>query len=152
MLIKQEKTGKHILIKEKLKMKKRYYFIIALVIFIPAMIVLSLIRDSHQKPNIKISNNEIVTSVPNCSEPTIKIDEIQNIKLLDNIEVGNKQVGYKEDKCYAGYFDTQFGTCFIYINPNIHSYIYFETKDDKCLINYENEEKTKELYEIMNNK
>lgn len=152
MLIKQVIIGKYILIKEKLKMKKRYYFIIALVIFIPAMIVLSLIRDSHQKPNIKISNNEIVTSVPNCSEPTIKIDEIQNIKLLDNIEVGNKQVGYKEDKCYAGYFDTQFGTCFIYINPNIHSYIYFETKDDKCLINYENEEKTKELYEIMNNK
>lgn len=122
-------------------MEKRYYFIIALVIFIPAMIVLSLIKDSHQKPNIKISNNEIVTSVPYCSEPTIKIDEIQNIKLLDNVEVGNKQVGYKEDKCYAGYFDTQFGTCFIYINPNIHSYIYFETKDDNCLINYENEEK-----------
>ena len=119
-------------------MKKRYYFIIALVIFIPTMIVLSLIKDSHQKPNIKISNNEIVTSVPNCSEPTIKIDD--------------KQVGYKEDKCYAGYFDTQFGTCFIYINPNIHSYIYFETKDDNCLINYENEEKTKELYGIMNNK
>ena len=133
-------------------MKKRYYFIIALVIFIPAMIVLSLIKDSYQKLNIKISNNEIVTSVPNCSEPTIKIDEIQNIKLLDNVEVGNKQVGYKEDKCYAGYFDTQFGTCFIYINPNIHSYIYFETKDDKCLINYENEEKTKALYETINNK
>ena len=126
-------------------MEKRYYFIIALVIFIPAMIVLSLIKDSHQKPNIKISNNEIVTSVPYCSEPTIKIDEIQNIKLLDNVEVGNKQVGYKEDKCYAGYFDTQFGTCFIYINPNIHSYIYFETKDDKCLINYESEEKNKRV-------
>ena len=133
-------------------MEKRYYFIIALVIFIPAMIVLSLIKDSHQKPNIKISNNEIVTSVPYCSEPTIKIDEIQNIKLLDNVEVGNKQVGYKEDKCYAGYFDTQFGTCFIYINPNIHSYIYFETKDDNCLINYENEENSKELYGIMYNK
>ncbi len=132
-------------------MKKRYYFIIALVIFIPAMIALSLIKDSHQKPNIKISNNEIVTSVPNCSESTIKIDEIQNIKLFDNVEVGNKQVGYKEDKCYAGYFDTQFGTCFIYINPNIHSYIYFETKDDNCLINYENEEKTKELYETIKN-
>ena len=126
-----------------------YFF---LVIFIPAMIVLSLIKDSHQNPSIKISNNEIVTSLPNCSEPTIKIDEIQNIKLLDNVEVGNKQVGYKEDKCYAGYFDTQFGTCFIYINPNIHSYIYFETKDDKCLINYENEEKTKALYETINNK
>ncbi|MFR6155395.1 MAG: hypothetical protein ACLUJI_12030 [Faecalibacillus faecis] len=134
------------------KYEKRYYFIIVLVIFIPAMIVLSLIKDSHQNPSIKISNNEIVTSVPNCSEPTIKIDEIQNIKLLDNVEVGNKQVGYKEDKCYAGYFDTQFGTCFIYINPNIHSYIYFETKDDKCLINYENEEKTKVLYETINNK
>ena len=38
-------------------MEKRYYFIIALVIFIPAMIVLSLIKDSHQKPNIKISKN-----------------------------------------------------------------------------------------------
>jgi hypothetical protein len=134
------------------KYEKRYYFIIVLVIFIPAMIVLSLIKDSHQNPSIKISNNEIVTSLPNCSEPTIKIDEIQNIKLLDNVEVGNKQVGYKEDKCYAGYFDTQFGTCFIYINPNIHSYIYFETKDDKCLINYENEEKTKALYETINNK
>ena len=134
------------------KYEKRYYFIIVLVIFIPAMIVLSLIKDSHQNPSIKISNNEIVTSVPNCSEPTIKIDEIQNIKLLDNVEIGNKQVGYKEDKCYAGYFDTQFGTCFIYINPNIHSYIYFETKDDKCLINYENEEKTKALYETINNK
>lgn len=134
------------------KYEKRYYFIIVLVIFIPAMIVLSLIKDSHQNPSIKISNNEIVISVPNCSEPTIKIDEIQNIKLLDNVEVGNKQVGYKEDKCYAGYFDTQFGTCFIYINPNIHSYIYFETKDDKCLINYENEEKTKALYETINNK
>ena len=134
------------------KYEKRYYFIIVLVIFIPAMIVLSLIKDSHQNPSIKISNNEIVTSVPNCSEPTIKIDEIQNIKLFDNVEVGNKQVGYKEDKCYAGYFDTQFGTCFIYINPNIHSYIYFETKDDKCLINYENEEKTKALYETINNK
>ena len=134
------------------KYEKRYYFIIVLVIFIPAMIVLSLIKDSHRNPSIKISNNEIVTSVPNCSEPTIKIDEIQNIKLLDNVEVGNKQVGYKEDKCYAGYFDTQFGTCFIYINPNIHSYIYFETKDDKCLINYENEEKTKALYETINNK
>lgn len=132
-------------------MEKRYYFIIALVIFIPAMIVLSLIKDSHQKPNIKISNNEIVTSVPYCSEPTIKIDEIQNIKLLDNVEIGNKQVGYKEDKCYAGYFDTQFGTCFIYINPNIHSYIYFETKDDNCLINYESEEKTEELYETIKN-
>ena len=134
------------------KYEKRYYFIIVLVIFIPAMIVLSLIKDSHQNPSIKISNNEIVTSLPNYSEPTIKIDEIQNIKLLDNVEVGNKQVGYKEDKCYAGYFDTQFGTCFIYINPNIHSYIYFETKDDKCLINYENEEKTKALYETINNK
>ena len=134
------------------KYEKRYYFIIVLVIFIPAMIVLSLIKDSHQNPSIKISNNEIVTSVPNCSEPTIKIDEIQNIKLFDNVEVGNKQVGYKEDKCYAGYFDTQFGTCFIYINPNIHSYIYFETKDDNCLINYENEEKTKALYETINNK
>ena len=134
------------------KYEKRYYLIIVLVIFIPAMIVLSLIKDSHQNPSIKISNNEIVTSLPNCSEPTIKIDEIQNIKLLDNVEVGNKQVGYKEDKCYAGYFDTQFGTCFIYINPNIHSYIYFETKDDKCLINYENEEKTKALYETINNK
>ena len=44
-------------------MEKRYYFIIALVIFIPAMIVLSLIKDSHQKPNIKISNNEIVTDI-----------------------------------------------------------------------------------------
>ena len=128
-------------------MEKRYYFIIALVIFIPAMIVLSLIKDSHQKPNIKISNNEIVTSVPYCSEPTIKIDKIRNIKLLDNVEIGNKQVGYKEDKCYAGYFDTQF----IYINPNIHSYIYFETKDDKCLINYESEEKTKKLYETIKN-
>ena len=115
------------------------------------MIVLSLIKDSHQNPSIKISNNEIVTSVPNCSEPTIKIDKIRNIKLLDNVEIGNKQVGYKEDKCYAGYFDTQFGTCFIYINPNIHSYIYFETKDDKCLINYESEEKTKELYETIKN-
>ena len=134
------------------KYEKRYYFIIVLVIFIPAMIVLSLIKDSHQNPSIKISNNEIVTSLPNYSEPTIKIDEIQNIKLLDNVEIGNKQVGYKEDKCYAGYFDTQFGTCFIYINPNIHSYIYFETKDDKCLINYENEEKTKALYETINNK
>ena len=132
-------------------MEKRYYFIIALVIFIPAMIVLSLIKDSHQKPNIKISNNEIVTSVPYCSEPTIKIDKIRNIKLLDNVEIGNKQVGYKEDECQAGYFDTQFGTCFIYINPNIHSYIYFETKDDNCLINYENEEKTKELYETIKN-
>lgn len=151
MLIKQVIIGKYILIKEKLKMKKRYYFIIALVIFIPAMIVLSLIKDSHKKPNIKISNNEIVTSIPNCSEPTIKIDEIQNIKLLDNVEVGNKQVGYKDDKCYAGYFNTQLGTCFIYINPNIHSYIYFETKDDKCLINYESEEKTKELYETIKN-
>ena len=80
------------------KYEKRYYFIIVLVIFIPAMIVLSLIKDSHQNPSIKISNNEIVTSLPNCSEPTIKIDEIQNIKLLDNVEVGNKQVGYKEDK------------------------------------------------------
>lgn len=148
MLIKQVIIGKYILIKEKLKMKKRYYFIIALVIFIPTMIVLSLIKDSHQKPNIKISNNEIVTSVPNCSEPTIKIDEIQNIKLFDNVEVGNKQVGYKEDKCYAGYFDTQFGTCFIYINPNIHSYIYFETKDDNCLINYENEEKRRNCMEL----
>ena len=148
MLIKQVIIGKYILIKEKLKMKKRYYFIIALVIFIPTMIVLSLIKDSHQKPNIKISNNEIVTSVPNCSEPTIKIDEIQNIKLFDNVEVGNKQVGYKEDKCYAGYFDTQFGTCFIYINPNIHSYIYFETKDDKCLINYESEEKQKSCMKL----
>ena len=66
-------------------MEKRYYFIIALVIFIPAMIVLSLIKDSHQKPNIKISNNEIVTSVPYCSEPTIKIDKIRIIKLLDNV-------------------------------------------------------------------
>ena len=35
---------------------------------------------------------------------------------------------------------------------NFHSYIYFETKDDKCLINYENEEKTKALYETINNK
>ena len=86
------------------------------------MIVLSLIKDSHQNPSIKISNNEIVTSLPNCSEPTIKIDEIQNIKLLDNVEVGNKQVGYKEDKCYAGYFDTQFGTCFIYKSK--YSFIY----------------------------
>ena len=133
-------------------MKKRYYFIIILVILIPILIVTSLIKDSNQKPTIKIKDNEIITSVPNCSEPTIKIDEIQNIKLLDNVEIGNKQVGYKEDKCYAGYFDTQFGTCFIYINPNIHSYIYFETKDDKCLINYENEEKTKALYETINNK
>ena len=46
-------------------MKKRYYFIIALVIFIPAMIVLSLIKDSNQKPAIKIKDNEIITSVPN---------------------------------------------------------------------------------------
>ena len=122
-------------------MKKRYYFIIILVILIPILIVTYLIKDSNQKPAIKIKDNEIITSVPNCSEPTIKIDKIRN-----------KQVGYKEDKCYAGYFDTQFGTCFIYINPNIHSYIYFETKDDNCLINYENEEKTKELYGIMNNK
>ena len=119
---------------------------------IPILIVTSLIKDSNQKPAIKIKDNEIITSVPNCSEPTIKIDKIRNIKLLDNVEIGNKQIGYKEDKCYAGYFDTQFGTCFIYINPNIHSYIYFETKDDNCLINYENEEKTKELYGIMNNK
>lgn len=133
-------------------MKKRYYFIIILVILIPILIVTSLIKDSNQKPTIKIKDNEIITSVPNCSEPTIKIDKIRNIKLLDNVEIGNKQVGYKEDKCYAGYFDTQFGTCFIYINPNIHSYIYFETKDDNCLINYENEEKTKELYGIMTNK
>ena len=110
---------------------------------IPILIVTSLIKDSNQKPAIKIKDNEIITSVPNCSEPTIK--------LLDNVEIGNKQVGYKEDKCYAGYFDTQFGTCFIYINPNIHSYIYFETKDDKCLINYESEEKTKELYETIKN-
>ena len=28
---------------------------------------------------------------------------------------------------------------------------YFETKDDKCLINYESEEKTKELYETIKN-
>lgn len=118
---------------------------------IPVLIVTSLIKDSNQKPAIKIKDNEIITSVPNCSEPIIKIDKIRNIKLLDNVEIGNKQVGYKEDKCYAGYFDTQFGTCFIYINPNIHSYIYFETKDDKCLINYENEEKTKELYETIKN-
>ena len=132
-------------------MEKRYYFIIALVIFIPAMIVLSLIKDSHQKPNIKISNNEILTSEPYTSEPTIKKDKIRIIKKFDNVEKANKQVGYKEDKCYAGYFDTQFGTCFIYINPNIHSYIYFETKDDKCLINYESEEKTKKLYETIKN-
>ena len=132
-------------------MKKRYYFIIILVILIPILIVTYLIKDSNQKPAIKIKDNEIITSVPNCSEPTIKIDKIRNIKLLDNVEIGNKQIGYKEDKCYAGYFDTQFGTCFIYINPNIHSYIYFETKDDKCLINYENEEKTKELYETIKN-
>ena len=98
-------------------MKKRYYFIIILVILIPILIVTSLIKDSNQKPAIKIKDNEIITSVPNCSEPTIKIDKIRNIKLLDNVEIGNKQVGYKEDKCYAGYFDTQFGTCFIYINP-----------------------------------
>ena len=115
-------------------MKKRYYFIIILVILIPILIVTSLIKDSNQKPAIKI-----------------KIDEIRNIKLLDNVEIGNKQVGYKEDECQAGYFNTQFGTCFIYINPNIHSYIYFETKDDKCLINYESEEKTKELYETIKN-
>ena len=118
---------------------------------IPILIVTYLIKDSNQKPAIKIKDNEIITSVPNCSEPTIKIDKIRNIKLLGNVEIGNKQVGYKEDKCYAGYFDTQFGTCFIYINPNIHSYIYFETKDDNCLINYENEEKTKELYETIKN-
>ena len=110
------------------------------------------VLSTHKNGHSKIKDNEIITSVPNCSEPTIKIDKIRNIKLLDNVEIGNKQVGYKEDKCYAGYFDTQFGTCFIYINPNIHSYIYFETKDDNCLINYENEEKTKELYGIMNNK
>ncbi len=132
-------------------MKKRYYFIIVLVIFVPILIAISLIKDSNRKPTIEINDNEIITSVPNCSEPKIKIDEIRNIKLLDNIEIGNKQVGYKQEKCYAGYFDTQFGTCFIYIKPNIHSYIYFETKDDKCLINYENEEKTKELYEIIKN-
>ena len=132
-------------------MKKRCYFIIVLVIFVPILIAISLIKDSNRKPTIEINDNKIITSVPNCSEPKIKIDEIQNIKLLDNVEIGNKQVGYKEEKCYAGYFDTQFGTCFIYINPNIHSYIYFETKDDKCLINYENEEKTKELYEIIKN-
>lgn len=105
-------------------------------------------KDSNQKPAIKIKDNEIITSVPNCSEPTIKIDKIRNIKLLDNVEIGNKQVGYKEDKCYAGYFDTQFGTCFIYINPNIHSYIYFETKDNKCLINYESEEKQKSCMKL----
>ena len=132
-------------------MKKRCYFIIVLVIFVPILIAISLIKDSNRKPTIEINDNEIITSVPNCSEPKIKIDEIRNIKLLDNVEIRNKQVGYKEEKCYAGYFDTQFGTCFIYINPNIHSYIYFETKDDKCLINYENEEKTKELYEIIKN-
>ena len=74
------------------------------------------------------------------------------ILIVTSLIKDSNQVGYKEDKCYAGYFDTQFGTCFIYINPNIHSYIYFETKDDNCLINYENEEKTKELYGIMNNK
>ena len=132
-------------------MKKRCYFIIVLVIFVPILIAISLIKDSNRKPTIEINDNEIITSVPNCSEPKIKIDEIRNIKLLDNVEIRNKQVGYKEEKCYAGYFDTQFGTCFIYINPNIHSYIYFETKDDNCLINYENEEKTKELYENIKN-
>lgn len=132
-------------------MKKRYYFIIVLVIFVPILIATSLIKDSNRKPTIEINDNEIITSVPNCSEPKIKIDEIRNIKLLDNVEVRNKQVGYKEDKCYAGYFDTQFETCFIYINSNIHTYIYFETKDDKYLINYENEEKTKELYETIKN-
>ena len=116
-------------------MKKRYYFIIILVILIPILIVTYLIKDSNQKTAIKIKDNEIITSVPNCSEPTIKIDKIRNIKLLDNVEIGNKQIGYKEDKFYAGYYDTQFGT-----------------KDDNCLINYENEEKTKELYGIMNNK
>ena len=93
-------------------MKKRHYFIIILVILIPILIVTYLIKDSNQKPAIKIKDNEIITSVPNCSEPTIKIDKIRNIKLLDNVEIGNKQIGYKEDKCYAGYFDTQFGTCF----------------------------------------
>ena len=72
--------------------------------------------------------------------------EILNYWIMLKLEI-NKQV----IKCYAGYFDTQFGTCFIYINPNIHSYIYFETKDDNCLINYENEEKTKELYETIKN-
>ena len=74
-------------------MKKRYYFIIILVILIPILIVTSLIKDSNQKPAIKIKDNEIITSVPNCSEPTIKIDKIRNIKLLDNVEIGNKQIG-----------------------------------------------------------
>ena len=75
-------------------MKKRYYFIIILVILIPILIVTYLIKDSNQKPTIKIKDNEIITSVPNCSEPTIKIDEIQNIKLNQKVLINDKILNY----------------------------------------------------------
>ena len=83
-------------------MKKRYYFIIVLVILIPILIVTSLIKDSNQKPAIKIKDNEIITSVPNCSEPTIKIDEIRNIKLLDNVEIGKYKAKGEETRTSSG--------------------------------------------------
>lgn len=134
-------------------MKTKYIVITLLVLLMPIVIISSLIMNSNDEPSIKITSQEIITEVPGCSEPKIELNKIKNVQLLDSIDIKKKQIGVRNDDCYAGYYSTDLGQCYIYIDPSINNYIYFEIDYDKYIINIDNNEETQNLYnDLLMNK
>lgn len=82
------------------------------------------------------------------SDMTIKYEEIQNVRLQENWEVGSRTFGLGSFKLEAGNFENeQIGDYTLYSYIHCKTYILIETEDELVVLNAKNSEETKELYE-----
>lgn len=134
--------------------QKRSYFVISAVAAIAilagaAVFVMTLFGATNEEPEA-IFGDDGVTIVGQYGETYLYTD-ILNVTLEQSIpKVGSKSNGAGLGEVKKGDWEVEgLGTCRLFIMSDAGPYVITETKSGYVIINYEDQDKTKALYENL---
>lgn len=132
----------------KAREDKHAIFAIFFILFPIAIIIFSIYSFSIST-EMKISNENIVLSVPQNSTRTIDYNLIDSFNVYDDYDIGKKEKGVNDETYHAGYYRNDKGAYFAFIHKNVNRYIEFEYQGETYVINDSSLQKTDELVEKM---
>lgn len=151
VMIKSQKYDKNSL-KPDGSMKKSTKLIIGFtIVFISIIFIFMFVFIGYgtREPKVTVENEKV--KIGGMYASTIRTDDIVEVVLLDSIpQVLRKDNGFDFGDILRGYFNLEsVGKGRLYINNGKPPYVFLRLKKSFVIINYNNSEKTQELYNII---
>ena len=120
------------------------------VLWILTIAVLSIFLHPHKTVGTTTNEKGITFQSASGYEVEVCFDQVENLQLVDEFDYGTLVDGTENRKEKSGIFqNASFGQYRLCVNTKIPKSIIIRTANDICVVNYESEKSTEELYEAM---